>query len=180
MEKINERQNTGDIVKIAIVGPESTGKTTLGNQLSAHYKTQCVPEFAREHLEKVGGHYEESDLLTIAKEQLALEDKIKENCSNLLICDTNLLVIKVWSEHKYESCDPFILGSLENYDYDLSILCDIDFPWQADPLREHPHKRHYFFDLYKKELTDLGVNYIIVSGNQEDRLQTAITAINNL
>ncbi len=180
MEKTNEQLQGRDIIKVAIVGPESTGKTTLGNDLALHYQTQCVPEYAREHLEKVGGHYEEADLLAIAKKQLALEGEYHKSCKNILICDTNLLVIKVWAEHKYNSCHPFILNELKDYHYNLSILCDIDIPWEPDPLREHPNSRKYFFDLYKKELTTLGINHIVVSGNQKERLHSAISAINNL
>ncbi|MFW5872398.1 MAG: AAA family ATPase, partial [bacterium] len=105
-------------IKIAIVGPESTGKSTLSKQLALYFKTAWVPEYARDYLNKLGRPYKQSDLLLIAQEQIALEEKAAAN-HEMVFCDTNLLVIKIWSEFKYQSCHPWILKSIKERKYDL-------------------------------------------------------------
>ena len=167
------------IKKIAIVGPESTGKSTLAKDLAAHYQTEWVPEFAREYLDQIKRPYKFEDLSEIAKGQLNLEQKKAKNANDLLFCDTNLIVIKVWSEFKYGKCEPQIIEQIQASDYDLHLLTDIDFPWTPDPLREHPDKRQELFDIYVKELEGFGFDYEIISGHGNARLDNAISAINS-
>jgi NadR type nicotinamide-nucleotide adenylyltransferase len=168
------------IKKIAIVGPESTGKSTLSKQLAAYFNCQWVPEYAREFLQNLGRPYIENDLLIIAGGQIALEKRQKALTDKLLICDTNLIVIKIWSEFKYGKCDPKILCLLEDYDYDLTFLCDIDLAWEPDPLREHPDSRKELFELYLKELKERKINFLIINGNDKQRCERAINAITDL
>lgn len=166
--------------KIAIIGPESTGKSTLSRQLADYFGTTWVPEFARQYLDTISRPYVESDLLTIAKGQKDAEDRLLGTANDFLFCDTTLIVLKVWSEHSYGRCDPWILDQLERVKYDYFFLTDIDMPWEEDPQREHPHKREYFFKLYKNYLDEGGFPYTLVSGNEEERLQTAIGKIKSL
>ena len=167
------------IRRIAITGPESTGKSMLAEQLATHYHTAWVPEYAREYLEKLGRPYEEKDILLIAQGQLDREAIQLKKATNYLLCDTEMLVTKIWSEVKYHRCDPWILDALENHRYDLYLLCDIDLPWQYDPLREHPFQRQFLFDLYFNELKNRKFPYALICGTGSNRLQSALKAIEN-
>jgi NadR type nicotinamide-nucleotide adenylyltransferase len=166
--------------RIAIVGPECTGKTSLATQLASICKTTWVPEFARTFLEKLERPYIASDLIDIALGQVDLEDRLASNADKLLICDTNLLVIKIWSEFKYNTCHPWILENVLSRYYDLYFLTDIDMPWEEDPQRENPEQREELFGLYKKALDDMRAKYILLSGNEEKRIEKALAAIKEL
>lgn len=165
--------------RIAIVGPESTGKSTLSKQLALHYNTVWAPEFARDYLTSLNRNYIYDDLLTIAQNQLLLEEKVSNTTGKMVFCDTNLLVIKIWSLHRYGKVDQWIEQQLQNHKYDMQLLCNIDFPWEEDPLREHPHLRQFFFDWYKKELDDAGANYKIISGTGASRFHNAVEIIDS-
>ncbi len=166
--------------KIAIVGPECTGKSRLSQNLAEYFKTSWVPEFAREFIERLDRPYNRNDLLTIARGQARMEDHVAEGAADLLFCDTNLLVIKIWSEHKYGQCDPWILEEIQKRKYDLHLLTYIDIPWQDDPQREHPKLRNYFYDVYKKELDNSRVIYTEIRGLGKERLEVAIEVIKSL
>jgi NadR type nicotinamide-nucleotide adenylyltransferase len=165
------------MVRIAITGPESTGKSELAKQLAVHYQAIFVPEIAREYLTNLGRSYNFEDILKIAKGQLELENSIAENTEKMLFCDTDLLVTRIWSIYKYGKCDPWIEEKAKSHRYDLYLLCDIDLPWVEDPLREHPGKREELFGLYLKELHDLDVDFAIISGTGNVRTDNAILAV---
>jgi len=166
------------IPKIAIVGPESTGKSSLTEALSSHYKLPWVEEYSREYLENLRRPYGQSDLIEIALGQLDLERKVLEEKPAFLLCDTNLLVIKVWSEFKYGNADP-ALEELYNFEeYSHYFLCDTDIPWAYDPLREHPEKREELFEIYHLYLKQLGLSFSIIRGTKEERLEQAVSEIN--
>ena len=167
------------IIRIAITGPESTGKSTLAKQLAQHYQTLWVPEFARTYIDKLKQPYQQKDMLTIAKNQLKIENKTTAKANKYLFCDTELIVTKIWSEHSFKVCDEWILNNINKNPYDLYLLCNIDLPWEYDPLREHPHLREYFFNLYLNELKSRNFNYSIISGTNETRFQNAIKTIEN-
>jgi NadR type nicotinamide-nucleotide adenylyltransferase len=164
-------------LKIAITGPESTGKSMLAEQLAEHYHTLWVPEYAREYINNLDRPYNQEDILEIARGQIRSETSISLQTGDLLICDTELIVTKIWSEVKYGNCDPWILNMLENHTYDLYLLCDIDLPWEEDPQREHPHEREYLFNLYKEELTGRALPFFVISGVGKKRLNNAIRVI---
>lgn len=172
--------NSQKVRRIAIVGPECTGKTDLAMFLAAHYKSAWVPEFARQYLERLERPYHKGDLVTIAKGQLALEDAMAAKADTFLFCDTNLVVIKIWSEFKYGSCDPEILDLLQQRTYDLHLLTNIDLPWQDDPLREHPHKREELFELYEAELVNTNTHFVKIRGTYGERRESALQAVEQL
>lgn len=161
-----------------VIGPESTGKSTLSQQLAAALAAPWVPEYAREYLQSRQNCYTYADLARIARGQLRLEDEISKQAERFLICDTDLYVIKVWSEHKYQTADPFILESIATRHYDAYILCDIDMPWVDDPQREYPdpEMRRYFFHWYKDIVVHSGRPFLIASGNASQRLQQVLNS----
>ncbi|MFB9865147.1 AAA family ATPase [Rufibacter immobilis] len=168
------------MIKIAITGPESTGKSTLAAQLARHYGAPWVPEYARTYLNQLDRPYEAPDLDTMAQGQLDLwQAEARENPS-LLFLDTELLVLKIWSEHAYGNCSAFILQELKRQNCALYLLMDVDLPWQPDPQREHPHLRQFFYDWYKRELEQMGVPFVEISGSAEVRFQNAVQAVERL
>ncbi len=168
-------------LKIVIVGPESTGKTWLCEQLALHYKVPWIPEYARTYLEQNPGEYTLKDLILISRGQLEEEYKATQKSNHLLIVDTNMLVMKVWMEHAFQHSHSIIEESLLNYEYDLTLLTNIDVPWIPDPLREHPHLREYFMKVYRDLLISYKIEYMeITNASFEDRLKQAISAIDEL
>lgn len=173
------------LIKIAIVGPESTGKSELAAALALHYKTVWVKEYARDCLTNLNRDYDYHDLLKIAQGQMQTEDETasKRNQTNeckILFCDTNLTVIKIWSNYKYQKCEEWITSEIKKRHYDLHLLTDIDLPWQADPLRENPDNRKKLFELYYNELQQQQVKFEVVSGLGTHRINNAITVIDKL
>lgn len=194
----DKRTCSMSIKKIAAVGPESTGKSTLCLQLAEHYQTLWCPEFAREYLEKNGRDYDYDDLLTIAKGQMNLEDEyINKTIDNrqsanknllnsqltthnsLLFIDTDMYVMKVWCEFAFGKCHSWILNQIATRKYDLYLLCNVDLPWIEDNLREYPNKetRNKLYFFYKDILVNQSVPWIDISGNYEERLKIAINAV---
>lgn len=168
--------------RILILGPESTGKSTLAADLANHFGEPWVPEYAREYLEKINRPYRFEDLMEIGKGQLALEDQLAEKAGNFLFCDTDLRVIHIWSEHRFGKTDTWVLEEIVRRTYDLILLTDTDLPWTPDPLREYPdlEMRQYFFKKYLQLAQESGFPLQIVSGDRESRLKTAVEAIGNL
>lgn len=169
-----------EIVKVAITGPESTGKSMLAEQLAGHYSTIWVPEFARRYLVDLNRPYEEEDVLKIAKGQVGLEKSLETNAKRYLFVDTELIVTKIWSEVKYHRCDPWIEEGILHQHYFLYLLCDIDLPWEFDPLREHPDLRADLFRMYHRELTLRKLPFVVVKGSGDERLKNAVNAIEQL
>lgn len=163
--------------RVSITGPESTGKSLLASQLAAHFGTIYVPEIARQYLNKLGRPYAFEDIVLIAQQQLETENRMAEIASGILFCDTDLLVTRIWSLYKYGKCDPWIEEKVKNHHYDLFLLCNIDLPWEEDPLREHPDRRLELFDIYMKELEAMNADYRIISGFGDERLERAISAV---
>lgn len=165
------------VKRIAITGPESTGKSMLAQQLAECYHTVWVEEYAREYINNLNRPYNEEDILAIAQGQMAREDSQALKADKVLFCDTELIVTKIWSDVKYARCHPWILQEIERRKYDLFLLCSIDIPWENDPQREHPHQRQFLFDLYYKELTDRKLPFFVLSGLGEKRLENALRFI---
>jgi len=178
--------------KVVIIGPESTGKSTLCKQLAEHYNARWVPEFAREYLLTYGTNYSFEDLLVIAKGQVALEEEhtrhtpLTVDHSPLTIdhspvfIDTDMYVMKVWCEFVFQQCHNWILNQIVERSYDLYLFCNIDLPWVKDELREYPDlkSRAILYNMYKDILVNQAVPWIDISGNYEQRLKKAIEGIN--
>jgi NadR type nicotinamide-nucleotide adenylyltransferase len=169
-----------EIKKVAVIGPECTGKSDLSAYLAGQFHTAWVREYARGYLDHLTRPYNQGDLLTIAHGQLRLEDEFHHDANKVLICDTNLYVIKVWSEFKFGSCDPQILQAIDSRKYDLYLITDVDVPWVADPLREHPDKRQELYAIYKKEMQQQSIPFVEISGDWEHRREIAVEAIQKL
>lgn len=165
--------------KIAITGPESTGKSWLAEQLAKSFNTVWVSEFAREYLSKMNTNYTIDDVIAIAKGQLVSEKQSYEKANEFLFCDTEMLVCAIWTDFVFGHIPEFIKEAFENQYYDLYLLCDIDLPWEPDPLREHPDNREQIFEKYKQALTVARLPYVIISGFGENRLNCAINAIHH-
>lgn len=169
--------------KVVIIGPESTGKSTLCQQLADHYKTVWCPEFAREYLLENGMDYSYDDLLRIAHGQLALEDvMINEAQNGLYFIDTDMYVMKVWCEVAFENCHTWILKQIAQRQYDLFLLCNVDLPWQKDELREYPDLafRKKLFQIYKDLAINSNTMWAEISGTDVQRLQMATGIIDTV
>jgi len=170
---------TDGVKKIVVIGPESTGKSTLSAALAEELQTVWVAEYAREYLEQLNMPYTKDDLTEIAKGQLKQEDELAEQANRCLICDTDLHVIKVWSEAKYNSCDRYITEQIATRQYDMYLLTYIDTEWEDDPLREHPapEERTYFYNIYRDIVQNSNLPWADIRGAHEERLKTALYAI---
>ncbi|HUB60221.1 MAG TPA: AAA family ATPase [Puia sp.] len=168
--------------KIVIIGPESTGKSTLCEGLAAHFHTGWVREYARAYLEEHGMGYDYSTLNTIARGQLALEDEGAAQADGLLFIDTDLYVIKVWSEYVFGRCEAWVLDEIVRRKYDGYLLANTDLPWAHDPLREYPDPgiRERLFHIYKDLLVNQSVPWAEVTGVGGRRLEGAIGAVGRL
>ena len=164
------------MIKIVVIGPESTGKTTLCQELAAYYNATWMPEFAREYIEKLDRPYAMDDVLYIGKKQIELEEHYSEK-SDLLFIDTDLIITKVWLLHRYGTCPDWIDEWLEKAKRSLYLLCYPDIEWKYDPVRENPKLRDYFFEWYKKEIEILHVPYFIVKGEGDERKNSCIKKI---
>lgn len=178
-------QEPSDLIKVVIYGPESTGKTTLAQQLADHYDTQWVPEYAREYLQDKWDREQKTcepeDLLPIAEGQMLLENTLSRKADKILICDTDLLETKVYSEAYYlGSCDPILDKYARLNQYDLYLLTDIDVPWEKDDLRDKPRERERMFNYFKAALEENNREFVILSGDKPTRLKTAISYIDKL
>jgi len=176
--------------KIVVLGPESTGKSTLSEALAKHYGVVDCKEYARQYLHENGTKYNFEDLLTIAKGQLTLENEaiqkaeqlFMEQSKNKLVIDTNMYVMKVWCEYVFNNCHTYILDEIHKRDYDLYLLCDIDLIWTPDEMREYPDEkpRQELFAIYKDILINQNTPWGIVSGAGEERTQNAIQLIDSI
>jgi NadR type nicotinamide-nucleotide adenylyltransferase len=170
------------VKKIVVIGPESTGKSSLCTQLAEHYHAPWVPEYARNYLLQHGMDYSFQDLLEIAKGQIELEESITKQATDYVFIDTDMHVMKVWCEFVFGDAHPWIISQLKERKYDLYLLCDIDLPWVEDELREYPDigTRAILFKKYHQLMQEQDSPWVIIKGDYEQRLRMAIEAVDSL
>ena len=158
--------------KVGIIGPESTGKSTLATYLARRYGGVLVPEYAREYMERLAptNTYTYEDVVTIAEQQVNFLHKLHaailnanlESHEDVVFFDTELIITKVWFMHKFGKCPNFLLEAIAQYPMDVYLLCYPDMVWQPDPVRENPNIREFLFDWYEREIQELGIPYYII------------------
>ncbi|MBE7652147.1 AAA family ATPase [Tenacibaculum finnmarkense] len=179
------KQQKSNLVKVVLFGPESTGKTTLSGQLARHYNTVWTPEFAREYLQDKWNNErkicEQKDIIPIAEGQIKLENELSKKADKVLICDTDLLETKVYSEEYYGG---FVDANLDEAaiknTYDIYFLTYIDTPWEADDLRDKPGERLEMFTAFENTLIKYKRPYVLLKGDKETRLKKAVEIIDKL
>ncbi len=174
-----------NIVKVVLFGPESTGKTTLASQLAYHYQTVWAPEYARNYLQKKWNNKrqvcEHKDLIPIAIGQMKLENKLAKRADKVLICDTDLLETKVYSEEYYDGIvDRDLEAAANKNQYDLYLLTYIDIPWKLDSIRDRPGQRENMFNAFENTLKKFDRPYIILKGDEETRFKKAVASIDEV
>ncbi|WP_430466931.1 AAA family ATPase [Winogradskyella ouciana] len=179
------KQQPSNCIKVVLFGPESTGKTTLSRQLARHYNSVWVPEYAREYLQNKWNNErktcEPEDLLPIAIGQMKLENELAQKTDSVLVCDTDLLETKVYSEAYYSgTCDPILETYALKNSYALYFLTYIDTPWEADDLRDRPDERERMFKAFESALKTYNRPYVLLKGTKEERLKLAVKHIDNL
>lgn len=179
------KQTDINIVKIVLFGPESTGKTTLSKQLARYYNTVWAPEYAREYLQDKWNNErktcESSDLIPIAIGQMKIENDLAKKADKVLICDTDLLETKVYSEEFYDGIvDPKLEEAANNNTYDLYLLTYIDTPWEKDDLRDRPKERLKMFNAFEAALIKYKRPYITLKGDKNIRFKLAVKEINSI
>ena len=178
-------QTSSRCLRVVLYGPESTGKTTLAKALADHYQTVWVPEFARTYLQEKWDKEQAvctlEDLPIIAQGQLAVENAAIQKANKLILCDTNILVTKVWSETHFKGyCAPELNTILAQTHYDLYLLTSIDVPWEKDDLRDRPNDREQMFTYFKQQLITYNFPFQVLEGNPKERVEKAVTAIDQL
>lgn len=184
MEKELE-QRPCDLIKVVLFGPESTGKTTLSRRLAEHYNTFWVEEFMREYLQEKWDIEkrvcEPRDIIPIATGQIDRENELSAKANKVLVCDTDLLELKVYSEAYYEGyCHPLLLKHALKNQYHVYFLTYIDVPWTPDDLRDKPHDRQGMFERFESALQLTNKPYVVLRGNEEERFKTAVSVIDKL
>lgn len=184
MEKTLNQQSI-NLIKVVLFGPESTGKTTLSRQLARHYNTVWTPEFARDYLQEKWNNErktcEQDDILKIAEGQIELENKLAKKADKVLICDTDLLETKVYSEEYYGGfVDEKLNEAAIKNRYDIYFLTYIDTPWEEDDLRDRPEQRLEMFTAFEKSLQDNNRPYVLLKGDKETRFKKATEIIDKL
>jgi len=166
--------------RIAILGPESTGKTWLAEKLSNHYNTVMVSEYAREFFNNKEYQYSADVLVDIAKGQLKNEESTAMFSNGILFCDTEFIVMKIWSKVVFDFVPDWIEKQVCEHVYDLYLLCYPDLEWEPDPLRSNPHNRQYIYDLFVKELEENNFNYKVVKELGDRRIKNAVNFVDEL
>jgi len=165
------------VIKIAIVGPESTGKSTISAQLAQHYNTVWVPEYARGYCEKLTAPCTWQDEVNMFYGQLKLEQSLLPKANDILICDTTFITVKIWSDYTFGKAPQEVIDELPRHSYDFYLLMDIDLPWEEDPLRDFPQQREHFMQVWHNELKALKADYVVISGIDHQRFKNAVQAI---
>jgi nicotinamide riboside kinase len=168
-----------NLFKVAILGPESTGKSELAAALALHFGGSYVPEYAREYLSLKTGDYTLEDVLHCARRQREEEDTYRTKSSGLLFFDTEMINFRVWLSDKYGNCPSWVTEDIRQR-YDAYLLTAPDLPFVEDPLRENRERRDFLFEWYRQEIESYGFPYEVVRGSGEARTRFAAEAVERL
>lgn len=180
MEKRIDLLSPARAYKVAVIGPESTGKTTLVKELVQFYNCTFVLEYARYYVESLNRQYEYDDIMVISRKQRKLEKEAYEKSSKMLICDSAMITNKVWSYDKFEKCDSWIEKEIELESFDLFLLCKPDLQWENDPVREDAERREQIFEIYMRYLKEYSFDFRVIEGKNTARTSAAIGFIDKL
>jgi len=170
-------RKSGNIYRIAIMGPESTGKTSIAQMLAQHYATVFSPEYSRTYMENLDRKYTVEDVFHCIREQAKEEEKLLTMANRFLFADTEHIMGKVWLEDVFKSSPAWVEELIRQKPYDLYLLTRPDLPFVPDPVRENPGRRDFFYEWYERELKERNAEYTILSGKNEERIQNAIKVI---
>ena len=149
--------------RIGVIGPESTGKSSLARYLAKRYEGVLVPEYAREFVERKGTtDVTWNELCEIARKQI---DELQANNQEpIVFFDTELIVTKVWFEYAFERVPEWLNEAIRQYPMDVYLLTYPDIPWQPDPARSNGSEaiRKKLFDRYEAEIQALDIPYYII------------------
>ena len=169
------------LLRISILGPESTGKTRLARDLAAHYGTTWCPEYLRELCELLGRMPLPSDQRRIVRGQLAGEEAAAAAANGLLFCDTDPVMTGVYACYYFRDCPGWLWDVTRARRYDLTLLLSPEgAPWVPDPLRDAPHAREELFERCRAFLKEIGRRYVVLEGGFADRLPAAVRAVDLL
>lgn len=169
------------ILRIAVIGAESTGKTRLCEDLAKHYKTVWVPEYARDYFDDSSIYnYSLEDLVKIAQEQIRSERELEKKAKRFLFCDTTLITLKIWAELEFENTPSFIEENLSKINYHHYLITDNDLAWVEDELRQNKFDRDLLLEMNLNEVKKLRGNYTVITGKESERMKNAISIMDKL
>lgn len=166
--------------RVCVIGPESSGKTTLSRRLADHYRTTYVTEFARGILTSEGRDWLPSDTTTIAKAQQVGEAMMARRANRVLFCDTNLFAVGLWSERLFGQPPDWVRDANRSDPTDLYLLTAPDLPYVGSATYDEPQERLAFHSRCVGELTRLGRRFVHISGAADDRFAQAVDAVDAL
>jgi nicotinamide riboside kinase len=175
----SEKNVTEKILRITITGTESTGKTTVGKYLAGKFDTVLVPDVSRMYVEQLSSNYNYNDVLRIARVIIEAEDEKVEEANGILLSDNCLVNIEIWLRYYKFEVPEWLKQQIENRKSDLYLLCDIDVPWQKDPLRNNAHDRADLLQQFEQKLISIHANFKLVQGEREMRLANATQLVSD-
>lgn len=166
------------LLKIGVVGAESTGKSELCEKMAAHFNTLWVPEYAREYFNHSNIYkYSLQDLESILEQQLTWETEYSLKANKLLFCDTTAITLKIWAELEFSTCPQTIEQAVQHQNYDFYLICNNDIDWQEDPQRLNKFSRELIFEKNKQEVETSKIPFLVVSGRGTERVKKTIQAL---
>lgn len=168
------------VLRAAIIGPESTGKSILAARLAGHFRTVFVSEYARGLIDLQDNEFTFEDMEIIARGQIASEEALARQANRVLICDTETLTTTIWSEIFFGRIPAGVLEQANRREYDLYLVAEPDSPWVDDPQRYLPHGREEFLERCLTALESRGRPYVRIGGSWEDRFDQAVRAVEDL
>lgn len=175
--RVNATAGRGPTRDVVLIGPESSGKTTLAAALASQFATHWVPEAARRFVETDPTPLSAATVEPIARLSMALDDAARASAPALLIHDTDLVSTVVYARHYYGACPAWIVDEARARRADLYLLCLPDLPWEADGVRDRPGARHELFAAFREALDAIAAAYTIIGGTGAAREAAAVAAV---